>query len=100
MWSENATSMHFSRNMSASLMRTLLKLVDSFSRDEPTSRSEDPGKRYAFRVNGCNAILGYVITRYRWKNPVVPCLVNQSPPANCNFGYASYGNSRYALSSA
>lgn len=37
-------------------------LFDSFlSHDEPTSRSGAVAKCYAFRVNGCSAILGYIL---------------------------------------
>lgn len=35
-------------------------MVNSFSHDEFTTHSEDSEKPYAFKVNGCDAILGYI----------------------------------------
>ncbi|EYE90105.1 uncharacterized protein EURHEDRAFT_519379 [Aspergillus ruber CBS 135680] len=50
----------------------VVRECDNFSCDEPTTRSEDPEKPYAFRVNGCDSVLGYmtrdIVRKIQWSH--------------------------------
>ena len=61
-----------SKNPTAHLMQALLTSIDSFTDGEPTSHLGDPGKYYAFKVNGCGSVLGYItrdiVEKIQWSH--------------------------------
>ncbi|KAE8378269.1 NUDIX hydrolase domain-like protein [Aspergillus bertholletiae] len=50
----------------------VVRECNNFSRDELASHSDDPGKCYAFRINGYDAVLGYIthniVAKIQWSH--------------------------------